>query len=269
MDIIADLLVGDVPHHNPGIWASLVLWACGCEPYDGPAAGPADGRPGGALQQLAAGACAYGGAARLFRLPVAVSACLAAGAGSASQAARADTPLWVLLALDRRMVVLAVVAGVVVPLSLQRHMASLGAANLVGLASLAAFLLCLVWLSGAAVAEGTAHALPWLPDLETLGRTGTEQAIKAFGVLSVLLTANGCHANVSVRGRAGGHAGAPHGTSLGRMLAACGADAPTDERHAAVQPRPGGQRHGDCHCHLQLLLLVGFGVLVQGIWARH
>lgn len=95
--------------------------------------------------------------------------------------------------LDRRVLLLLIVGCVLLPLCLRRSMASLGTVAAVGLFSLATFLGTLVWLTGAALQQGTVHALRWQPDVSGLGGWGARGALNAFGVLSVLLTANGCH----------------------------------------------------------------------------
>ena len=103
--------------------------------------------------------------------------------------------------MNRELILAALLCGIIVPLSLQRNMGALSGVNAVGAASLLALLAGLIVLAGGAVAVGAAHALPLTPNLEELGGEGrgaSAHALAILNVVSVLLTACGCHFNVSM-----------------------------------------------------------------------
>jgi sodium-coupled neutral amino acid transporter 2 len=70
-----------------------------------------------------------------------------------------------------------------------RTMNHLGAVNAIGLLSLVGFACATVWLGVAAWAQGTAHELPFGPDLAGLGSDTASRITSALAVVPILLTA--------------------------------------------------------------------------------
>mmetsp|Transcript_25582 Transcript_25582/g.64909 ORF Transcript_25582/g.64909 Transcript_25582/m.64909 type:complete len:547 (-) Transcript_25582:409-2049(-) len=164
MDIIIDILLGS--GSNPGLITGPISHLCGCDVF------------GASHHTMSVAAGSQ-----------------AAGAGATSDARLLVASQWAWL-LDRRIVLAGVVLFVLTPLCLRRSMGSLGAVAAVGLVSLAAFLVSIAWLALAAVRAGVAHPLPWGIDTDALGGESWCGLFRAFSVISVLLTADGCHQNI-------------------------------------------------------------------------
>ncbi|KAG2441363.1 hypothetical protein HYH02_009954 [Chlamydomonas schloesseri] len=98
--------------------------------------------------------------------------------------------------VGRQLVLAALTAGVLAPLSSLRTMGHLGAINRVGLASLAGFAGVTIWLAVAAIVSGRAYALPLGPDLPALGGCTAQRVTGALAVVPILLTAASCHQSV-------------------------------------------------------------------------
>ncbi|KAG2437216.1 hypothetical protein HXX76_005879 [Chlamydomonas incerta] len=98
--------------------------------------------------------------------------------------------------VGRQLVLAALTAFVLAPLSSLRTMGHLGAINRVGLASLAGFAGVTIWLAVAAVTSGRAYALPLGPDLPALGGCTAQRITGVLAVVPILLTAASCHQSV-------------------------------------------------------------------------
>ncbi|GIL81254.1 hypothetical protein Vretimale_1187 [Volvox reticuliferus] len=98
--------------------------------------------------------------------------------------------------VGRPFVLAALTVVVLAPLMSLRTMNHLGAVNVMGLLSLVGFAAATCWLGLAAVTNGSAHELPFGPDMAGLGPDTASRITSALAVVPILLTAASCHQSV-------------------------------------------------------------------------